>query len=170
MPLLMRARWAKKRVCGTTCKSATHWVTSPRNLIKSATKRKGIGLVSSIPKFVVPRAGLEPAREQSPSAYVLNSTGCNPAYCHLAPHVGCKSHTLSHTLHLHPPLPVRASLPSPQKKPPIPERPSTFRLTPRSAVPATASARHHRPKVHRAVQEYRAGPECRSVVRHIALV
>ena len=94
----------------------------------------------------------------------------------LVMHGAHQSHWCSTILHpvlspdLHPPLPVRASLPSPTKKPPISERPSVFRLIPRSAVPATASVHRRRPTVLRVVQEYRAGLECRSVARCIAPV
>lgn len=52
--------------------------------------------------------------------------------------------------------PVRASHP-PQKKPPISERLSIYRLTPRSAVPARASVRRRRPRARRAVPGGRAG-------------
>ena len=64
-PLLMRARWAKR---GYTAQRVSVPLTgSPAQEILSSQpqKEKGIGLVSSIPKFVVPRAGLEPARESS---------------------------------------------------------------------------------------------------------
>ena len=64
-PLLMRARWAKR---GYTAQRVSVPLTgSPIQEILSSQpqKEKGIGLVSSIPKFVVPRAGLEPAREFS---------------------------------------------------------------------------------------------------------
>ena len=138
------------------------YVNEPSRIETEAQKTKNplgywpCGLLrTSLEVFMVPRAGLEPAREQSPSAYVLNSTGCNPVCCHLAPHVGCKSHTLSHTLHLHPPS-ARPGNPSPRKKPPISERP--LRSVTRSADQATASVRRRRPRVHRTALAGRAGP------------
>ena len=73
------------------------------------------------------------------------------------------------TPHHPPPTSARPGIPPPIKKPPIPERLSIYRITPRSAYPATASRHPHRPTVRRVVQEERAGPECRSVARCTAL-
>lgn len=75
-------------------------------------------------------------------------------HCVIFQELACGAHQITwckplfHTFLNTPPRPSGHLFPHHTKKPPISERPSTFRLTPRSAVPATASVRPLRPKVH----------------------